>query len=524
VNLSHPIVRTRSVLAGSLGLAVVAATFVAAPVSSASGVQDVVTLAPGRSHTVPVESDDLNLRVAASFTIPALPQGGPLYVGVPLRAQDVQERYHAVVRVDPDGSMRLDIRQVDGAETTLSAVPLPEAVKAGQTLRVEGHVAGTAPVSLAARAWVEGASRPGWMVDHDDSRGDLITQPGTVGATAYLSGSAEELSLTVSDVEVVTTDSQPAVGSDPAPAPTPTRTAAPNPTPTPTRTATPTPTPTPTRTATPTPTPTLTPIAISAPGTVKPDASNTGVPAGTALKIHYGDMRIRTAGTVVDAMDIRGFLRVEAPNVTVKRSVIRGGTATRVDGVVTVTPTATNFLIQDSDVYPSKPSVMLDGIKGGNFTARRVEVRGGVDNIKVHGSNVLIESSYLHSPNFFSSDPLQGGGATHNDGIQVQGGNNIRIIGNTVTVPKTLNAAIQVTQDWAATSAKIERNWLDGGGCTVNLNHKKRTEMRTVALTGNRFGRSTEYVNCGIIMTNRVYPSLSGNTYTDGAAVKVKYM
>ena len=147
-----------------------------------------------------------------------------------------------------------------------------------------------------------------------------------------------------------------------------------------------------------------------------------------------------------------------------------------------------------------------------------------MDNIKVHGSDVLIESSYLHSPNFFASDPQQGGGATHNDGIQVQGGSNIRIIGNTVTVSKTLNAAVQVTQDWAATSARIERNWLDGGGCTLNMNHKKRTELRTISVTGNRFGRATEYSNCGIIMTRQVYPSLSGNTYTDGVAVRVKYM
>ena len=70
----------------------------------------------------------------------------------------------------------------------------------------------------------------------------------------------------------------------------------------------------------------------------------------------------------------------------------------------------------------------------------------------------------------------------------------------------------------------MTKNWFDGGGCSVNMNHKKRTDLKTVTLTGNRFGRNTKYASCGIIMTSRVYPVLSGNAYTDGVAVRVKYM
>ena len=57
------------------------------------------------------------------------------------------------------------------------------------------------------------------------------------------------------------------------------------------------------------------------------------MPTGTTLRVLYGDIRITTPGMVVEAADIRRFPRVEAPNVTVKRSVVRGGTATRVQGV-----------------------------------------------------------------------------------------------------------------------------------------------------------------------------------------------
>ena len=58
---------------------------------------------------------------------------------------------------------------------------------------------------------------------------------------------------------------------------------------------------------------------------------------------------------------------------------------------------------------------------------------------------------------------------------------------------------------------------------SVLLDGKKRTELRTISVTGSRFGLATEN-NCGIIMTNRVCPSLGGSTYIDGVAVRVKYM
>ena len=199
----------------------------------------------------------------------------------------------------------------------------------------------------------------------------------------------------------------------------------------------------------------------------------------------------------------------------------------RVEGVVTVLPTgAASFLIQDSEVYPSQPSVKLDGIKGAGFTARRVEVHGGVDNIKVHGSDVLIESSYLHDQDYYASDPLQGGGPTHNDALQLLGGNNVRVVGNTLLSRKELNAALQVTQDFApVTRTVVSKNWADGGGCTFNVNHKKLTELRGgISFTDNVFGRATKYSNCGLILTTKAYPALSGNRYTDGVAIAPKYM
>ena len=50
----------------------------------------------------------------------------------------------------------------------------------------------------------------------------------------------------------------------------------------------------------------------------------------------------------------------------------------------------------------------FDGIKGNNFTARRVHVVGNVDSIKIHGDNVRVEDSLLENTVYYASDPYQG--------------------------------------------------------------------------------------------------------------------
>ena len=64
-----------------------------------------------------------------------------------------------------------------------------------------------------------------------------------------------------------------------------------------------------------------------APTTVlqRADATTTGVPVGTALTVHQGDITVTQAGTVIDRLDVHGSIIVKANNVTIKRSFIRGG-------------------------------------------------------------------------------------------------------------------------------------------------------------------------------------------------------
>ena len=130
---------------------------------------------------------------------------------------------------------------------------------------------------------------------------------------------------------------------------------------------------------------------------VKPNARTTGVPRGTVLKVHHGNLVVKKAGTRLDALDIHGFVIIKAPDVTISRSIIRGGRHPHhAIGLVT-NYGYPRLLIQDSLLQAAFPSVYVDGIKGSDFTARRVHVIGNVDSIKIQGNNVRIERSLLEN-------------------------------------------------------------------------------------------------------------------------------
>ena len=79
-----------------------------------------------------------------------------------------------------------------------------------------------------------------------------------------------------------------------------------------------------------------------------PDASNTGVPAGTTLTAYTGPSNITTANTVIDGKNI-GCIQVTAPGVVIRNSNIScsGGYAVYVDDR---TSTQTLVTIEDSEI------------------------------------------------------------------------------------------------------------------------------------------------------------------------------
>lgn len=224
------------------------------------------------------------------------------------------------------------------------------------------------------------------------------------------------------------------------------------------------------------------PVAPVTPGTV-------GVPAGTALTVHQGDLTITTAGAVISNLDIRGFVRVEAPNVTIKNSIIRGR-ATSGDAILLYAGTGKSpgLRVIDSEIAPTHHTPRTNGVYGYGFTLTRVDIHHVIDSVHIFGDNVTVENSRLRDNLHYTNDPYHSDGS-HDDNIQIQVGRNIRIVGNTIS--GAYNAAVQITQDRGTVAdVTITGNSISGGGCTINVAEKGKGAIAGLTIAGNSFGSS----------------------------------
>jgi hypothetical protein len=234
--------------------------------------------------------------------------------------------------------------------------------------------------------------------------------------------------------------------------------AGPSSSPRPTVSATPThrPTVSPTPRPTPKPTSTPTPTKPSEPAGAFPDKSTTGVPAGTSLKAS-GDLTVTKAGTVIDGYDVNGVIQVNASNVTIKNTRIRG----RGWSSIRVKDDADGVVIQDCEIDGRGTSGNENsmGVMG-PAKVLRCDIHG-VENGVTPGSGSLIEDNYIHD--------LGAPGAPHYDGIQIDGGlSDIVIRHNTVINDFSQTSAVMIDNYFGPIrNITVERNYLAGGGYTV---------------------------------------------------------
>ena len=118
--------------------------------------------------------------------------------------------------------------------------------------------------------------------------------------------------------------------------------------------------------------------------------------------------------------------------------------------------------------------------------------------------------SLLENTTYYPHDPAQGGGPTHNDNVQIQGGSNLRIIGNTIR--KATNFAVLGSADIADTPGLlVSGNWLDGGHCTVKIQELNGYQLSGAQLVNNKFGPNRVVQSCPIVAVIGTGVSASGN-------------
>ena len=240
---------------------------------------------------------------------------------------------------------------------------------------------------------------------------------------------------------------------------------------------------------------------------------------GDRVDRESGNQTISTPGTVVSGWDVRGKLIINAANVTVKDSIIHGPAAGGCSNGAALEINAGGAQITDVEVTMDNPTARLDGVWtfGDNATLTRVHVHGGVDGVKT-GSGVLIQDSYIHGIQWFASDPNQGGGETHNDGVQTFAGDrDVTLQHNRIDVSTTndSNAAWQTS----GVNIRAENNYLaDGGGCTLNVDAKSLggPTLQPVYVNNNRFGRHQASTGCVVLISNKtVMTEYNGNLWAD---------
>jgi hypothetical protein len=464
---------TRRTSLGVLALLLGLAGLLAAPGAAEAATQS-VSVAPGGKASVTDGGAFVDGFGLANFAVPAT-SARPVTVGVQFRGTSASDGYRTSVLIANDGSLRLRIIRVKaGAETTLVEKAIATKVAAGKKINVQGWAHGTSSVLLRARAWVDGQAKPDWLASYTDSSSTVVKTSAAARVVVSLASSATSnatVSLaTTMNAEAKTTST---TNTPPAPAPAPAPAA-----------------------------------NISSPGK-RLNASQVGVPAGTSLTQHNGDLTITKAGTVIDRMDIHGIVFVRAANVKITRSIIRGGPSKYHVGMIT-NQGEPGLVVEDSDLIAAKPLVNMNGVQGSAFTLRRVHIQGGVDNVQITGSNVRIESSLLEKMNYFTHDPSQNNGPTHNDAVQILGGSNIVITGTTA-LAAGLNFAILGGAEYSDVQGlKITNNYVDGGHCNVKL-AVRNGHSESATVTGNTFGPNIAEKTCPLVAEKAVSLTQSGN-------------
>ena len=263
-------------------------------------------------------------------------------------------------------------------------------------------------------------------------------------------------------------------------------------------------------------------VAGCPPYPAMPDASCTGWQhTGVTLSAYTGPRTITTPGTVIDGKDIVGDLSIQASNVKITRSRVRGH-------ITTGYGENTGILIQDVEVNPGNVNGSRSAIGNSGFTCLRCHVYNAGQGFNIT-SNVTIRDSYVHD--------LFGQGDSHNEPIVSNGGGPFTIVHNelfanfnSATTGGGMSASLALYGDFSPIrDVLVQNNRFNlankGSYCVYagSVPGKKYPTASNTRLVGNRFGGTQP--QCGQYGPVSSYSSANGNAWTgnvwdeDGAAM-----
>ena len=236
----------------------------------------------------------------------------------------------------------------------------------------------------------------------------------------------------------------------------------------------------------------ITATATTSSGTSSPfpNASTTGVPAGTTLTTVNGNVTSSSAGQVIEGLNVTGEINIDDPGV-----IVRNCRATAIN------INAPNVIVEYCDAVGGTSNNSAMSILGGDgSTIRYCDLSSTENGIWFESSNCLIENNYIHNLYYNIPDP-------HIDGIQLAGNSTGDIIRhNNIDLDTTTTTSCIIMPSTTA-NLTIDSNRFNGGAFEVYVNGTG------INLTNNVFGAYT----FGFIGGNSAPATNTGNIF-DGTA------
>ena len=240
-----------------------------------------------------------------------------------------------------------------------------------------------------------------------------------------------------------------------------------------------------------------------------PNASNTGVPAGTSLTAYSGPATINTDNTVIDSKLITDCLVIGADNVTITKSKFESnGCSWQL--LNDWNSGATGLLVEDCEFDALGNTTGDACININNAIIRRCNIHGTYDCVKF-GNDLLFEDNYVHDPLIFGPDP-------HADGMQTLNANTTTIRHNTIIMPIDATSCIINGPADELVNLTIENNLFAGANWVLYGGSPGTPTITNVQIINNWVSTQIVSTGGGSGVFTDVEPPIviSGNRWFDG--------
>lgn len=183
-----------------------------------------------------------------------------------------------------------------------------------------------------------------------------------------------------------------------------------------------------------------------------PDASTTGIPAGTTLTPYSGPTTFSTSGATISGKIINSAIVITGNNITIEKCRIT------YNGPWGVACEGAGIIVQDCKLIGPGTAGAGNGVIVGHGTFLRNDISQSENGIVTDGNDIVIRDNYIHDLNS-NAEP-------HYDGISVQGGQHRVLIEHNTVIARDTSCVFIKDDFGPIDDVTVRNNYLDGSACS----------------------------------------------------------